>query len=97
MIPNIFRRTSNANYKTKLLTYELSKPDQKVNRLKNGKLLHMKEKNRCKITAETKTLAAAKSKKDDPAEFTRSLNSLKNDGTVTVKNVSAHLSCDTIV
>ena len=69
------------------LQCELSKPNQKVTWLKNGKALTFKEKNRYKITADgTKhTLVIPKADMEDAVEFTCSLNGVKTQGKVTVK------------
>ena len=69
------------------LQCELSKPNQKVTWLKNGKALSFKEKNRLKITADgaKHTLVIPKADLDDTAEFTCSLNGVKTQGKVTVK------------
>ena len=72
------------------LLCELSKPDQKVTWLKNGKPLSFKEKNRYKVSADgTKhTLIIPKADVEDATEFTCSLNGVKTQGTVTVKGSS---------
>ena len=72
------------------LQCELSKPNQKVTWLKNGKALSFKEKNRYKISADgTKhTLIIPKADAEDATEFTCSLNGLKTQGKVTVKGSS---------
>ena len=68
------------------LQCELSKPNQKVTWLKNGKALSFKEKNRYKITADgTKhTLVIPKCEIEDAAEFTCSLNDVMTKGKVIV-------------
>ena len=69
------------------LQCELSKPNQKVTWLKNGKALSFKEKNRYKITADgaKHTLVIPKADLEDNAEFTCSLNGVKTQGKITVK------------
>ena len=88
-------------HETVTLTCELSKPDQKVKWLKNGKALTMKEKGRMKITTEgTKhTLVIPKSEVDDTAEFTCTLNGTKTDAKVTVEGTlhSSHLHLHTFL
>ena len=79
------------------LQCELSKPNQKVTWLRNGKALSFKEKNRLNITADgaKHTLVIPKADLDDTAEFTCSLNGVKTQGKVTVKGskVSNLSSC----
>ena len=69
------------------LQCELSKLNQKVTWLKNGKALTFKEKNRYKITADgaKHTLVIPKADLEDNAEFTCSLNDVKTQGKITVK------------
>ena len=76
---------------TVTLTCELSKPDQKVKWLKNGKALTMKEKNRVKITAVgTKhTLVISKSEVEDTAQYSCSVNDVKTESKVVVKGITA--------
>ena len=71
---------------TVTLTCELSKPNQKVKWLKNGKPLTTKEKNRYKITVDgTKhTLVIPKSELEDAADFTCTVNGTKTEGKVAV-------------
>ena len=83
-------------HETVTLTCEFTKPGQKVNWLKNGKALSIKEKARMKITADgTKhTLVIPKSEVTDTAEFMCSLNGVKTHAKVTVKGrdiIARHL------
>ena len=77
---------------TVTLTCEFTKPGQKVNWLKNGKALSIKEKARMKITADGNkhTLVIPKSEVADTAEFTCSLNGVKTKAKVTVKGRVHH-------
>ena len=79
-------------HETVTLTCEITKPGQKVNWLKNGKALSIKEKSRMKITTDGNkhTLVIPKSEITDTAEFTCSLNRVKTHAKVTVKGRLHH-------
>ncbi len=69
------------------LQCELSKPNQKVTWLKNGKPLTAVERKKYRIAADgTKhTLTIPKTAKEDAAQFTCALNGTKTQSTVTVR------------
>ncbi len=69
------------------LTCEMNKPDQKVQWLKNGKVIKADKRTKITVKGTVHTLTYPKSALDDTAEYTVKLGDLTTSGKLTVKGV----------